>query len=104
LEEYLKDPNFEQNRREYKANKLVTGKDQGTAAASSGSNPIATTKPVAKVSFAEVKKPEKGMFDSLCQIFSLSRWDSTFNFERDFCGWCSETRSQSSNAGFLLCD
>jgi phosphatidylinositol-binding clathrin assembly protein len=72
LEEYLKDPNFEQNRLEYRANKLAADKNEGEAAAgpSSGADanvkastsPNTSPKPPSKVSFAETKKPEKRKF------------------------------------------
>lgn len=59
LEEYLKDPNFEQNRIEYRASRQAA--DRTTDAVGSNSSSSAGgTKTAPKVSFAETDKPEKG--------------------------------------------
>lgn len=59
LEEYIKDPNFEQNRVEYKANKQSADKSNGAPSLSSNNGSVSSK---SKISFAEAKKPEKGMF------------------------------------------
>lgn len=64
LEEYLKDPNFEQNRVEYRASKLIADKSSGgDVGVASSSSSAGGTKTGQKVSFAETKKPEKGAFE-----------------------------------------
>ncbi|KZP21067.1 ANTH-domain-containing protein, partial [Athelia psychrophila] len=64
LEEYLNDPNFEQNRIEYKANKAAADKNTSRAAeskngASGSANGSVSSKGRAKVAFAESQKPER---------------------------------------------
>lgn len=60
LEEYLKDPNFEQNRIEYRASRLAADQSNGEARSSTSVNEGASAKSAQKVSFAETNKPEKG--------------------------------------------
>lgn len=55
LEEYIKDPNFEQNRLEYKANKQVAATG-GSTSVGSASGSVSSK----HVSFSETKKPERG--------------------------------------------
>ncbi|KAF7983335.1 hypothetical protein HWV62_22291 [Athelia sp. TMB] len=69
LQEYLNDPNFEQNRIEYKANKQAADKSAPAASESRNSaggstNGSVSSKGAGKVSFAETKKPERSASSS----------------------------------------
>lgn len=101
LEEYIKDPNFEQNRLEYKANKQAAGKD-GSASMGSTSGSVSSK---SNASPSETKKPEKG---ACCQSMDMGLILMVAYRTFVFSSTCSVIQqskigAKSSNAGFPRC-